>query len=286
MPMTLPLKWHGGKHYLAAKIVAMMPRHLHYVEPFAGGLAVLLARDPNDRCLWVSNKGDRAGVSEVVNDINNDLAVFWRVLRCPVQFPRFLRMCQATPLSRDVWGAAGAALDEATDDEVYRAWAFFVRCRQSRAGTFKSFTSLTRSRTRRGVNGNASEWLGAVDGLTAVHARLLPVVVENMDAMELISREDTPDTLFYLDPPYVHETRTVTDAYAYEMTDDRHSNLLRLLRSIRGKFMLSGYRSQLYDGVAARYGWRRADFDLPNNAAGGKSKRRMTESLWMNFPTH
>ena len=78
--MNLPLKWHGGKYYLASKIVGLMPSHLHYVEPFFGGGAVLLARDPEDDGLWLfPNKG----VSEVVNDINGSLINFWRVLQDP-----------------------------------------------------------------------------------------------------------------------------------------------------------------------------------------------------------
>src|SRR5262245_37480118 len=97
--LTPPLKWHGGKHYLAARIVALMPRHRHYVEPFAGGLAVLLARDPNDRRLWVSERAGQAGVSEVVNDLHQELTTFWRVLQGQ-WFDDFLRIVRAVPLSR------------------------------------------------------------------------------------------------------------------------------------------------------------------------------------------
>ena len=81
--MNLPLKWHGGKYYLASKIVGLMPSHLHYVEPFFGGGAVLFAREPEDDGLWLfPNKG----VSEVVNDINGSLINFWRVLQDPETF--------------------------------------------------------------------------------------------------------------------------------------------------------------------------------------------------------
>jgi DNA adenine methylase len=81
--LTSPLKWHGGKHYLAARIVALMPPHLHYVEPYAGGLAVLLARDPEDERLFLS---PHRGVSELVNDLDGRLTNFWRVL--PIYFVR------------------------------------------------------------------------------------------------------------------------------------------------------------------------------------------------------
>lgn len=278
--MNQPLKWFGGKCYLAKKIVSLFPPHMHYVEAYLGGAAVLLERDPNDERLWVSTKADKAGVSEIANDIHGDLMNFWRVLRDRHWFVAFIRQCQSTPMSRDVFEIAGKML-EVADDPVERAWAFFVRCRQSRAGSFKGFTSLTRNRTRRGINGNASEWLSAVEGLPAVHARLQPVVLENMPALDLIRREDTSHTLFYLDPPYLHETRATTDGYQHEMTVQDHRDLLDLIRACQGKVILSGYASPLYDD--ALRGWHRRMFDLPNNAAGGKSKRRMQEVIWLNY---
>jgi len=101
MPVTLsrtfpPLKWHGGKHYLAPKIIALMPEHTHYVEPYAGGLSVLLAKDPE-------------GVSEVANDLNGDLTNFWRVLQQDESFGRFRRTLEAVPFSEAEWRDARSA---------------------------------------------------------------------------------------------------------------------------------------------------------------------------------
>jgi DNA adenine methylase len=277
-----PLKWHGGKSYLATKIVALMPKHLHYVEPYAGGLAVLLARDPDDRRLWLADDGSCRGVSEVANDINCRLMTFWRVLQDVDLFAQFHRQVQAIPLSRTAWEAAHSHVYG--HDLVADAVAFFVLCRQSLAGRMKGFTSITRNRTRRGMNGNASEWLGAIEGLANVHERLRRVVIENRPALEIIRREDGPKTLFYLDPPYLHETRAATDAYAsFEMTEDDHRELLDVLGGIEGRFLLSGYRSTLYDMAAAQHGWTRIDFEIANHAAGGESKRRMTECVWCNY---
>jgi DNA adenine methylase len=275
-----PLKYHGGKHYLAARIVELMPRHMHYVEPFFGGGSVLLARDPNDRRFWVSADGGHRGVSEVVNDLNGRLVNLWRVLRGEDTFPRFLRQVEAMPLSRAEWEAARDT--EPDPDPVADAVAFFVLCRQSLAGRREGFTSITRTRTRRAMNGNASEWLGAVEGLAAVHDRLRRVVIENMQAVDLIRREDTPTTLFYCDPPYLHEARAGGREYgAFEMTKADHRKLLSVLLQCKGKVMLSGYPSALYDTVLSD--WTRHVFELPNNAAGGRNKRRMTEVLWCNF---
>jgi DNA adenine methylase len=274
-----PLKWFGGKHYLATKIVALMPRHLHYVEPYFGGGAVLLARDPDDpRLAWADTSSGR-GVSEVVNDVNDRLMNLWHVLRGKDTFAAFLRIVQTVPLSRAAWEEAHA--HEYGAGSVADAVAFFVNCRQSRAGMMTGFTSLTRTRTRRGMNGNASEWLSAVEGLADVHARLSRVVVENLPALEVIRREDTPATLFYCDPPYLHHTRVSKGVYAFEMTDDAHRKLLGTIKQVQGKVMISGYASTLYDTALA--GWNRHTFDLPNHAASGKEKGRETEVLWCNF---
>jgi DNA adenine methylase len=275
--INLPLKWHGGKHYLSRRIVALMPPHLHYVEPYFGGGAVLLAREPEEPSLWM---GQHEGVSEVVNDLNGRLVNFWRVLQDEEKFSRFRRIIEATPLARPEWEAAHNHVYGA--DPVEDAVAFFVNCRQSRSGLMETFTPLTRTRTRRRMNGNVSEWLTAVDGLPDVHARLRRVCIENMPALELIRREDSPGTLFYCDPPYLHDTRTSPEAYgSHEMTEADHRELLATLRACKGKVMLSGYPSDLYE--AELKGWKRHDFDLPNNAAGGATKRRMTECLWVNY---
>jgi DNA adenine methylase len=274
--MNLPLKWHGGKYYLASRIVSLMSPHLHYVEPFFGGGAVLLARNPEDSALWLF---PHKGVSEVVNDINGRLINFWRVLRDPGSFASFRRWVESIPMARQEWEEAHS--HTYGNDSVADAVAFFVNCRQSRSGLMNGFTSVTRNRTRRRMNGNVSEWLSAIEGLPEVHSRLSRVLIERMPALELIRREDTPGTLFYCDPPYLHETRTATDAYSHEMSKEEHRQLLATLLECKGKVMLSGYPSALYESALGK--WRRHTFELPNNAAGGEKKRRMTEVLWCNF---
>src|SRR6266849_8236074 len=94
-----PLKWHGGKHYLAGRIVALMPPHTHYVEPYAGGLAVLLAKSPDS-------------VSEVVNDLDGRLTNFWRVLQDEAMFSELQRLVEAIPFSAPEWRDATEVLAE------------------------------------------------------------------------------------------------------------------------------------------------------------------------------
>lgn len=271
MAVSPPLKWHGGKHYLAKRLVELMPDHVHYVEPYFGGGSVLLAKDPE-------------GVSEVVNDLNGDLMRFWGVLKEPKLFEQFRRRVEATPFAEVEWRAAVVERHDLDEGHpVDRAVAFFVQCRQSMAGRMKSFAPLSRTRTRRGMNEQASAWISAVEGLPAVHERLRRVVILNRRALEVIKTEDTPKTLFYLDPPYLHPTRTAKSVYEYEMSVEDHKDLLRLVMDLRGKVMLSGYPHELYDPLTD-WGWTRHDFKIPNHAATGTTKRLMVESVWCNFP--
>jgi DNA adenine methylase len=266
--ISSPLKWHGGKSYLAKRIVELMPPHKHYVEPYAGGLSVLLEKDPE-------------GVSEVVNDIHAQLTMFWRVLQNDKMFKIFVRDIAATPFSEHEFHGAKELFDES--EPVACAINFFIRCRQSLAGRMQGFALVTRSRTRRGMNEQVSAWLSAVEGLPEVHARMKRVLILNRDALAVIKQQDGPDTLFYLDPTYLHETRATIRNYAHEMTTEQHQALLAVLSKLKGKFLLSGYRSKLYDTYAKQHGWTRHEFAISNHASGAKTKRKMIECVWANF---
>lgn len=265
-----PLKWHGGKTYLAECIITEMPPHTHYVEPFFGGGAVLFAK-PYE------------GVSEVVNDIDGELTNFWRVLRDP-SFDLFQRWIESMPMSEVEWKAAAhPARLRCGDCDPYAAMCFFVKYRQSRQGLGKCFATLSRNRTRRGMNEQASSWLSAVEGLPEAHERLKRVAILNHDAVKVIEQQDGDATLFYCDPPYLHETRSAKSAYAHEMSADDHQRLLATLANIKGKFILSGYESLVYDDYATAYNWRRVDIETDNKSSSAEVKEMKTECLWMNY---
>jgi DNA adenine methylase len=288
--VSLPLKWFmpspqadkclraqtiGGKGAfngkLAKWIIGLMPPHEQYVEPFFGGGSVLLHKNPE-------------GVSEVANDLNSELINFWAVLRTPEWFAEFQRCIEATPFSEAMFQcAANPRLAELFSGAVDRAVQFFILCRQSRQGLQKDFATLSKNRTRGGMNEQVSSWLTAVEGLPDVHARLKRVVVLNRPASEVIRQMDTPATVFYLDPPYLHETRSTVDAYKHEMSVEDHQALLEQLAGIKGKFLLSGYRSGIYDVAAESQGWNRHDYQIANNASSAAVKEVKTECLWTNF---
>lgn len=281
MAVSLPLKWHGGKHYLAKRIIELMPSHVHYVEPFFGGGSVLFAKDCE-------------GVSEVVNDLNGELANFWRCLQNSLSLEKVRRLLDSVPFSQGEWENAIESVEKLSGlfapsripdgiEKYKRAAWFFIRYRQSRQGLGKDFATLSRNRTRRGMNEQVSSWLSAIEGLPEAHARLKRVVILNRSATDVIRQQDGPNTLFYLDPPYLHETRVTTGDYECEMSEEDHAELLFTLKGIEGKFILSGYRSELYDHHAEEDDWHRVDIEIDNKASSKKVKDKKTECLWMNY---
>lgn len=279
---SLPLKWHGGKQYLASKIIELIPPHTHYVEPYFGGGAVLFNK-PEE---LIENH------SEVINDVNGDLMNFWRVLRNKTAFKELQLKLSLTPFSSQEFAEAKSTLAAAAADtkavaivqqDIDRAVAFFVKYRQSRQGLGKDFASMSRSRTRRGMNEQVSSWLSAVEGLEEACNRLQRVALFCYPAMDVIRKEDSPTTFFYLDPPYMHSTRVTTRDYSYEMSDADHAAMLWLLGTIKGKFILSGYPSETYAAAASRAGWQCTQIQIDNKASSQKVKPTKTECLWRNF---
>ncbi len=286
--LTQPLKWHGGKYYLRKWIIGHMPPHLHYVEPYFGGGGILLARDPSRD--WMATGDEKLpaalkGGSEVVNDLHGELINFWRVLQDPADFAAFRERMQVTPFSEAefdrAWEFSQAINSEATALEC--AIQFFILARQSRQGLMRDFATLSRNRARSRMNEQASAWLNVVDGLSDVHQRLRGVVILNQKATDVIRKQDGQHTLYYCDPPYVHDSRSSTGEYAFEMSEAEHEHLLETLAAIQGKFMLSGYPSKLYTKYEQKHHWTRHDMKIDNKASSDAIKARKTECLWCNF---
>lgn len=269
MSISSPLKYHGAKSYLAKQFVELMPPHTRYCEAFFGGGSVLFEK-PYE------------GISEYANDVYHDLWNFWQVLQTPKTFAQFYMRMANTPLSQHEWLVACMDDSPWVDKCVASACSFFIKYRQSRQGLGRSFCTPT-SRTRRGMNENVSAWLSAVDGLPEIHERLRRVEVRNQDAIDFIGELDSPNTLHYCDPPYLSGTRTATKCYEHEMTNEKHSELLDTLSQVKGKFMLSGYQSEMYDSAATKHGWNRHDFVIDNKSSSAKVKEKKTECLWCNF---
>jgi DNA adenine methylase len=251
-----PLRWLGGKWKLASWIIERFPPHITYVEPFCGGGNVLLQKDPSE--------------IEVLNDLNSDVINFFDVLRTGPE--ALIRAVHLTPFSREVHARSFAA----SADPIERALRFYVRCWQSfQPGSDGRNSGWRWQKTNNRGKSVVSDWTN-VDHLWAVAERLKMVQLEHDDALTVIQRYDTPDTLFYVDPPYVIDTRSSSNPtlYKHEMNDNDHVRLANLLNSIQGMAILSGYTHPMYDELYK--GWCSTTKTSTTNA-GGQS----LEVLWL-----
>lgn len=257
--------WYGGKYSHLDWLLPLLPQTTHYCEPFGGSAAVLINRIPSP--------------VETYNDIHGDVVNFFRVLR--EQKEELVEAIGLTPFSRAEFEAAIEEPAEGLSD-LERARRFYILARQVRTGLAQKASSgrwahclLT---SRAGMAGAVSRWLGAVEDLPLIAQRLLRVQIENAPAIEVVKRYDSPETLFYCDPPYPHGSRGDANAYAHEMTDDQHRALANVLRNVEGKVALSGYQCELMEEL---YGdWRRVESE-ERIVHSVKSLRK--EILWTNY---
>lgn len=257
--------WYGGKYSHLAWLLPLLPKTTHYCEPFGGSAAVLINRDPSP--------------VETYNDIDGELVNFFRVLR--EEKENLIEAIGLTPFSREEFELA-LQVQENEVSELERARRFFVRARQVRSGLAQTASSgrwaHCRLTSRANMAGAVSRWLGSVEGLSEIVQRLLRVQIENEPAIDVIKRYDSSETLFYCDPPYAHDARGDTKAYAFEMTDEDHKELAKVLNNVEGLVAISGYETPLMDTL---YGhWYKTI--APTKKAHSIKKDR-TEILWTNY---
>ena len=258
-----PVKWHGGKHYLWRRIVEQFPPHHTYVEPFGGCASVLL------------NKS--VAKVEIYNDLDGRITRLFRVLRD--RGDELQKLLALTPYSEVEFRPC----KDPAEDELEQTRRDFVRWRQSIGGRGEGF-SFTLHRVRRSMADVVSGYLSAIDEqLPLIIERLRRVQILCRPASEVIETWDSNESLIYCDPPYVHETRHPSSrkVYGIEMTATDHRRLAETLSACKAKIVLSGYHSELYDQLYCD--WRTVEFEIPNHAAGGRTKARKQEVLWINW---
>lgn len=256
------MAYYGSKNGMAADLVAMMPAHRGYVEPFAGSLAVLLAKPPSP--------------FECVNDLDKSLMTFWRVLRDQVE--DLERVCQLTPHSRSEYQAAWPPPDDAGDLEIARR--VWIKLSQGRGGQMRPTGWRYHEITRGRGSGMPVTLNGYVGRFAAAAERLKNVSLECIDALDLIRRYGRDiETLIYADPPYLGTTRSRT-GYAHEMhLGHEHEELAAVLHECKAAVMLSGYPSDLYDDLYG--GWHRYEINAYTGQGNGGDGARV-EVVWSN----
>lgn len=241
---------------LAPWIIAEMPPHRVYVEPFGGAGSVLL-RKPRS-------------YAEVWNDLDDNVVNLFRVLRSG-RASELVDQLRLTPFA----SVEFAASHQPSYEPVERARRLVVRSFMGFGSNSHQRTSGFRANSNRSGSIPAHDWANYPDALDDIVDRLRGVVVLNRDAQEVMANHDSRDTLHYVDPPYVSATRGPGRDYAFEMTDSDHAGLLDFLDGLTGMVMLSGYPSALYDDRLRL--WTRID-----RMALADGARDRTECLWLN----
>jgi len=276
--LRAPFRWYGGKHYMVNKLLPLIPKHHTYVEVFGGAANLLLAKEPS--------------AVEVYNDIDSGLVNFFRVIRDKDKFKRFYEQVMLIPYSREeFYYCRDTWRDE--EDDILRAVKWFVAARQSFSGLLGVSWGYDVIGSSKGMAQSVSGWFSSIELLPEVSERFLRVQIEHNDFRKILKAYDTEETFFYLDPPYVLETRKCK-AYEHEMSLKDHEDLVDLLLHIKGKAMLSGYDHELYKPLEEA-GWTKLVFEARCWVAGrtratkyiyndsNKHKLKRKECVWLNY---
>lgn len=252
------LRYLGSKHKLAPWIVSFFPEHKFYTESFGATGAVLLNKKP--------------AFLEVYNDMYDRIVNFFSVLRDNEKSERLARMLELTPYAQETYNRSFATSEDTVED----AYFFVTNCMLSYGGGiykpgFKR-DGLLRNTTYPATWRKYPEIIRAC----AWELRRRNIEVNKMDALKIMQRYDSPNTLHYVDPPYVQSTRGKRTRYHYEYTIKQHIRLLKFLKTLKGYVVLSGYNSPLYTKYLD--GWRKET--TPSYDTQGNKK---TECLWLNY---
>lgn len=258
------LRYHGGKFLLAKWIISHFPDHSNYVEAFGGAGSVLLQK-PRSK-------------SEVYNDLWDCVVNVFRVLRDPEMASQLEKLLTLTPYSRTEFLETYA--ETRADDPVERARKTILRSFGGFGSAAVSSEYRTGFRANHRSNGAncAMDWMNFPRHIQSFVDRLSGVVIENRNYSEILKQQDSDNTLFYLDPPYVHETRSIdrkNGTYYFEMTDQDHTNMAKLAHEVKGMVIISGYDCPLYKSLFG-------DWTAVHKKTLADGARPRIETLWIN----
>lgn len=246
-PGAAVLRWPGSKWRMAGRLLSLFPAHRVYVDLFAGSAGVLLQKAPVE--------------TEVLNDTHPEVVNLWRVLSQPGSRERLALMVERAPYEKDRFEAAMVPEVE----PVAAARAFLIRCWMG-AGTplraEKQYFSFSGS----------EKWKQLPDLLRAAGERLELTRITQMNQAQLVYESDSPDTLFFVNPPPV-TSKSLTGFGAR-----RFFALADALNRIRGKAVIAGYQDEIFKNLYEDEGWKRLDFR--EVVREGQSR---IESVWINF---
>ena len=236
-----------------------------YCEPFCAGASVFLNKQPS--------------CEEIISDADPGVIAVFKALRDEPQ--EFVTRIKRTRYTERAFKMAQNRSEKPFDDYMDRAVNEFVLRRMSRGGLKRAFAWSERKRG--GKPGDLNAWETMIELLPLISERVKNANILSEDFVKIVKVWDEDETLFYLDPPYLHSTRSegTTNAYEYELTVEDHINMLHLANNARGKVIISGYASPLYNRNLKE--WTCQKKNVANHSSQSKSKERRVECVWMNY---
>lgn len=262
--------YYGGKFNKVGKFITeILPKHKHYCEPCGGMAGVLMQKKPS--------------FCEVYNDIDHNIVNLFEVVRNPIQFKQLEELLHLTPFSREEWRRCRDTY-RTESDPVELARKVYVMLSQGFLGSLgnKSW-SYGGTKYQSSV---ARTYYNGLESLPVIHDRIKHWIIECQDALVVMKKWDSKDTCFYLDTPYLKDTRVTFNDYSHEMTVEQHQNLLDFVTHCKGKVAMSGYLHELYVNALESNGFTR--IDIPTYSRGAKSNgkgydSKRIECLWINY---
>jgi DNA adenine methylase len=261
--MKTPISYYGGKQNLTSKIIPLIPENIKvYCEPFFGGGAIFFAlKNP-------------ATEIEIINDTNNMVTNFYEVVK--TDFDNLKQKVEATLFSRATYSVANTMYRMPhLFDKLQLAWAFFVA---TNMGFSNKIGSWGLDKYGKRVKAFRNKKLRFDE---SVAKRLEKAQIESKDAVSVIETYNTEDTFFYCDPPYIDSNQGHYGGY----TESDYRRLLDALVTVKGKFILSSYPSNILDEYIQKYGWISEHVDKPLSASKftDKPRKRKIEVITRNY---
>jgi len=259
----------GGKFYFTHLIIPIIENTPHqiYVEVFGGAGNILLNKKPSK--------------IEIFNDIDDYIVSLFRVIRNPHKFSIFKKLLEFTPYSRTEFiylkeKFKNNLYDIHPDIELSKAYIFYYLTLTSFSGKKETF-SYTKSKKNK-----PQQYFNHIKKLILIKQRLENVIIENLDFQIIFEKYDTPNTLFYLDPPYFN----IFNLYSFDFSLDDHKRLISCIKNAKGKIILSGYDNELYQNELSslnKLEFQRKIFLTNSHQLPNHQRQIKTECIWTNF---
>lgn len=258
--MKTPISYYGGKQTMLKHIVPLIPKHNTYTEAFCGGAAVFFAKEASD--------------VEVLNDINGELINFYKVFK--QHSNEFTQELESSVHSRNLHAYAMFIYNYPEFfSQVKRAWALWYVSKTSFASKLNGSYGYDKVRnTTVKKLCNAKEYAIA----EAVANRLENTQIECADALRIIRSRDHKEAFHFVDPPYIGTNCGHYSGY----NEQNFKELLDLLCTIEGKFMLTMFPNDMLQEYIDKYGWHKVEITRTISVST-VNRRKQAEWIIMNY---